>query len=200
GTAGANDSVIPGSVQNLSVTGSNGDFKATWSDPATGNFTIDDTAIQYCTDSGFTANGPGSPSLGWGNVNLLKSTDPNKSYYFRVALHNQSGIASHTSTGTSGPSFLGATGWGPWTAYGSPTLVSSNPIPLTPAQTDDGVAFNGNFEIDADGDGFPDGWLLVGGGAPATGALGSPAREGKYLFIIDNHVTGQAGYYSPAFP
>ena len=151
------DTVIPGVVLNLDVTGSNGDFAAKWDDPSTGHLTIDDTAIQYTTDAGFTVNGPGSIATGWGHTNREKSTDPEKSYYWRVAIHNTSGLPSHASTGTAGPAFLGATGWGPWTVFGSPTKVSSGTIPGAGWQSQgENLCPNPSFEFDTDNDGIPD--------------------------------------------
>lgn len=130
------DDVIPGAVVGLSVTGADGKFTAKWSDPTTGAATIDDTAIQYTTDAAFTINGPGSIARGFGHTNLESGVDPGKTYYYRVAVHNQSGKDSHPSTGTAGPGFLGTTGWGPWTNWGSPSPVSSGSVPGSGGATD----------------------------------------------------------------
>jgi hypothetical protein len=123
------DDVIPGAVVNLSVTGANGEFVAKWEDPLTGSATIDDTAIQYATDPGFSVGG--GTSKNWGYVNSLKGRDPGKSYYWRVAVHNQSDKDSHASTAAQ----LGAKGWGPWTAFGAPTVVNSGGDSAVPTDT-----------------------------------------------------------------
>ena len=47
-TGAPTDSVIPGPVQNLVVTGANGNFVADWDDPATGNLTLDDHRHRVC--------------------------------------------------------------------------------------------------------------------------------------------------------
>jgi hypothetical protein len=190
------NSVIPGPVQSLSVTGNNGKFLATWADPATGFETIDDVAIQFTTDAGFTVNGPGSPAKGWGPRNLLESTAPEQSYYFRVAVHNTSGQPSHAST----LSILGPTGWGPWTnAPGNP--VYSGVIPLNPAQTSEQLVYNGGFEIGRSG-GFPDGWEFYEGVlGTGTWGLNSIHNEGNLGVQLTNgpDASGQYGIMSRSF-
>ena len=145
------DSVIPGAVLGLSVTGGNGKFIAKWLDPATGNKTIDDTAVSWSISPSFSPEAANSPAVGWGPRNLLDSESPNCTFYFRVAVHNQSNQLSDSSTVSS----LGATGWGPWTIFGG--AVNSGPL-----QSDAGggatenLCPNGSFEFDTDGDAIPD--------------------------------------------
>ncbi len=105
------DTEIPGEVRSLSMAKSGyGKFIAEWTDPIRGAKTLDDTAIQWADDAGFTTNL--NTAKGWRKVNHLESTLPGATYYFRVAVHNQSGLTSHASVAT----VLGATGWGPWCA------------------------------------------------------------------------------------
>jgi hypothetical protein len=172
------DSVIPGPVQNLTVTGANGEYVADWDDPATGNLTLDDIALQYATDSNFTFVA-GTPA-GWGNVTHLQSTSPGTTYYFRVAAHNQSGQPSHASTS----GWLGPTGWGPWTAYGAPTPVSSGGTSNAPI---DNVipGFVESLQVTGGGGEFVANWL-----DPVTGNLTIDdtaiqwATDASFAFIV----------------
>jgi hypothetical protein len=188
------NTVIPTAVLGLSVTGQNGKFLATWNDPSTGYETLDDTAIQYTTDAAFTVNGPGSPAKGWGKRNSLDSTAPDKRYYFRVAVHNQSGAQSHATTAG-----LGATGWGPWAVFGAPTLVYSGLIPLNPTQISENLLYNGGFEIIVGG--LPDGWVLgqTSGPGPYAWASNEYHNEGNWGVVLQTSATNAFAILSKSF-
>ena len=111
------DSVIPGAVLSFLVTGANGDFMATWNDPATGydnrrygnQWVRDPSSRLTCGDSGWLgrAKPPGVPIPS-------RRTIP--------------GCGTQPVRCSSTPTRLsGATGWGPWTAFGA--AVSSGTIP-----------------------------------------------------------------------
>jgi hypothetical protein len=89
------DSVLPGAPTGLTVVGADGKFIADWIDPATGANTLDDVCIQYATDASFTENV--ITCAGWGHVVHKEGADPDKTYYFRVACHNQSGLTSNST-------------------------------------------------------------------------------------------------------
>jgi hypothetical protein len=121
------DGSAPGAVQNFVVTGSNGSFKATWAAPLTNILTLDDFAIQYDNNSDFS-----SPvaTVRLGLVYATEGVDPAKTYYWRIAAHNQ----THDTT-TNPDANLTAIlpyGWGPWTVYltggGLPWGVNSGSV------------------------------------------------------------------------
>jgi hypothetical protein len=134
------DSAIPTAPVGLTVVADNGRFVAEWETPVSGGNTLDDVAIQYATDSGFSTGVV--TTAGWNFILHREGSDPNKIYYFRVAFHNKSGATSNATTalaianaGYSGS----ATGWGPFCTAVGP--VSSYPdaaipsAPLSPAVT-----------------------------------------------------------------
>jgi hypothetical protein len=107
---GAGDSAIPGQAGSLVGTGAGGIFRIDWTLPNTGGLlTLDQFALQYSTNSDHSSP---AATIILGKDQHYEFIDPDKTYYFQVAAHNMSGVASDSGTVS-----LGATGWGPWKTY-----------------------------------------------------------------------------------
>ena len=122
------DNVLPGQVENLLVVAHGPEFIATWNDPLTGKSTLDDATVQYADDAGFTSGVITAGGLG--HVNRATGLDPGKTYYFRVAVRNQSGLPNHADTVIIGTLGWGTTGWGPWATFPTPVTSSASTGPV----------------------------------------------------------------------
>jgi len=147
------DTDLPGAPVNFTVSGASGKFIADWDLPSTNINTWDDVCIQYATDQNFTQNVVTAPD--WGPVKHLEGYDPGKSYYFRLALHNKSGVASNPTvkaaiqaTGRSGDYV--DYGWGPFCSRTN--LISSSNVPDSglSSTTQQGVS-RANTGLDSNG-------------------------------------------------
>ena len=90
------DAAIPGAPVDPTVVARFGTFVCDWADPATGNKSLDDVCVYYATDSGFTTNI--IAVVGLGKCYHREGYDPGKTYYFKIAWHNQSQQASNAAT------------------------------------------------------------------------------------------------------
>ena len=120
GGGGSADAGAPGAVQNFVVTTRDIVFVCDWTDPILYVATLDNFALQYSFNSDFS-NPAETSTLLLGKVNHYEGTIGNRTYYFRIAAHNQSG---DTTVNTDADlTALYPDGWGPWTNFGSPTAV-----------------------------------------------------------------------------
>jgi len=110
------DFVLPGVPQALSVEASTYKFVVQWTDPATGNLTLFDSCVQFASDAAFTTDA--TTRYGLGYVNNYTFSFPLKTRYFRVAMYNESGIASDATTKAAIVAIGGSAdyGWGPFCA------------------------------------------------------------------------------------
>jgi len=134
------DTALPSVLQNVAVTGADGRFRATWEAPATGSNRLIDVVEQYDTVPTFNSGNLVTFTFGqW--IADVKGTDPNKSYYFRMAARNNSGLESNATTKAivNGIGRDGDTGWGPLCAAVGP--IASGPLPTTALEEDtqDGI-------------------------------------------------------------
>jgi hypothetical protein len=119
---------LPGSVNSFAVWVQNGnDFVATWEPPSTGG-PFDDYLLEYSPVAAFTNDGT-LISVPLGTVLSIDGKEWGRTYYFRISAHNLSGITSGGGSGDARQSYWHSSGWGPWTNYGSPTAVTSDPMP-----------------------------------------------------------------------
>jgi hypothetical protein len=126
--------VIPGVPTSISVTApagiGAGSFYGFWGKPATGYLTLIDCCEQYDTVNTFNSADLITFTFGqW--LEFAQGFDPNKTYYFRFAAKNQSGIASDATTHAAVDSISrdGSVGWGPFSAAFGP--VTSLPMPMS---------------------------------------------------------------------
>jgi hypothetical protein len=141
------DLVLPSAPLNGGVTADGVDFIVIWDDPATGGNTLDDVCIQYASDTGFSTDV--TTRIGWGKINTKRFSEPNKNYYFRLAWHNQSGIASNAATKAiiEGAGMTATYGWGPFCTYfGSASTDKYGTLDLKPMAMAQYGVFNENFE------------------------------------------------------
>jgi len=110
------DFVLPGVPISLSVEASTYKFVVQWVDPATGNLTLFDSCVQFASDAAFTTDV--TTRYGLGYVNNYTFSFPLKTRYFRVAMYNESGLASNATTKAAIVAAGGSAdyGWGPFCA------------------------------------------------------------------------------------
>jgi hypothetical protein len=121
---------LPGSVNSFDVSIQNGnDFVGAWAPPSTGG-PFDDYLLEYSPSPGFT-NDDTLISVPLGTVLCVDGREWGRTYYFRISAHNLSGITGGGGSGDARQNYWHTSGWGPWTNFGSPTAVTSDPQPVS---------------------------------------------------------------------
>ena len=117
------DSMIPGPPDLSGIT-SGVNFVLDWIDPTVGAVTLDDVCLQYDAVPTFDS-ALLSTTTGWGKINHIDRVDPDKTLYFRIALHNKSGEPSEAGTAAAIGSPKGDVGWGAFSASVGPLTSAS---------------------------------------------------------------------------
>ena len=121
------DDVLPGQPQDFVVNPVGPEFRGTWKDPLTG--ACDARRLRGPVRRRCRLLRLPITAGGLGPVNHAEGYDPGKTYWFRVAVRNQSGLPNHRRYRFHGTMGWGTDGWGPWSAVVGPVTTSASTGP-----------------------------------------------------------------------